>query len=499
MEVFMRNVSWNVSDENLREQFASYLHAPAFHHLHPTRMNFHVFLHPDRRKLHQHGGTGVLTLPNEDTVKLFLDMFGTESPRIPIALDRKIIKFQKSTRKQARKDVLEKIVLPYMDPWVVKQRKQRTNQLTQGQVAINTLQFGWECRDYVFSIECEKVFNRQSAIASFKDDRRELQIEFQHEEETFIIAINQSQINEVTVHHYLEQEPIILLSLTIPPTYMRKLAQSSSGSPGFKRLAFLPIPDHERVAPYASLAIRLVCTSTAGLREFERLSNIAQLRKISNYEYPVQRREIFSAASLKRLDGILRQLKWCISFQILALLYGLVLDVQEILGLMDSIVDVMRRNDKIFVATLLRKFASRAKQLYWSEGEVDQATILQCFHDTEADMLKNPSTTLKPTEGSLCDSYHVIITPTRMFLDGPHPERSNRVIRAYDPIHHESFLRVSFLDEAKLQYRFDRDIDGPSFIRSRVGPFLLDELRIAGRQFKFLAYSQSALKEHAVW
>jgi len=83
-----------------------------------------------------------------------------------------------------------------------------------------------------------------------------------------------------------------------------------------------------------------------------------------------------------------------------------------------------------------------------------------------------------------------------MLLDGPFLERSNRVVRSYSPDRRESFLRVSFVDEDRLQYRFDREVDGPDFIRRRVG---LKRISIASRAFKFLAYCRSALKGHAVW
>ena len=152
-----------------------------------------------------------------------------------------------------------------------------------------------------------------------------------------------------------------------------------------------------------------------------------------------------------------------------------------------------------FTATILRKFASRVA-LLWNEEEVEETALLQCFLATKREVLKYTTIqTVKPNEGSLCDIYRVTITPTTMKLDGPLPDRSNRVIRAYEVRHQESFLRVSFLDESNLRYRFDRELDGPKFIRTRVGPLLLNGLTIAGRKFDFLAYSQSALKEHAVW
>ena len=75
---------------------------------------------------------------------------------------------------------------------------------------------------------------------------------------------------------------------------------------------------------------------------------------------------------------------------------------------------------------------------------------------------------------------------------------------------------MNFTDEEKLQYRWNREVDGQSFVHDRVGGILKvlhipawffglaqssikAPFNIAGRMFSFLAYSNSALKEHAVW
>jgi hypothetical protein len=67
------------------------------------------------------------------------------------------------------------------------------------------------------------------------------------------------------------------------------------------------------------------------------------------------------------------------------------------------------------------------------------------------------------------------------------------------PDSHSCFVRVNFADETHLQLRFDRKVDGQTFVKERVGKALHEGITIGGRHFRFLAYSQSALKEHAVW
>jgi RNA-dependent RNA polymerase len=95
--------------------------------------------------------------------------------------------------------------------------------------------------------------------------------------------------------------------------------------------------------------------------------------------------------------------------------------------------------------------------------------------------------------------HHVIITPSKILLEGPYTTQSNRVIRHYqshDPNLAERFIRVEFRDEDCLPYSCDGEVD---FLKQRVGGFLRQGLELGGRAFEFLAYSMSALREHSVW
>ncbi|KDR85157.1 hypothetical protein GALMADRAFT_233817 [Galerina marginata CBS 339.88] len=499
LEIFMRNVDWNFTRHQVMAELEKVLHGPNFSHFSQTQtpLNFHVHLHPDKNRIRNHKGTGALTLPSIQIGKHFLDLHGSDKPQFPIFVGRKRILFAVSKQPQGRRDVVERITLqPYIKPRILEEREWRAAQLNDSNIPVVTIQFGWECRDYVFSIECEGHFENQASLG-FSDERREIRIRFQHGVEKYFIALSYSQIGSMTVQNYLGQEAAIVFSLNTPPTYER---QTGSSLTPRHRLSFLPIPGHKRVAPYASLALRLVCPSAKHLQVFRQLCITAQLHKIDEYEYPIDRRELFSSVALQELQQHLRRLNWCVAFQVLSLVQSLVVDVKEVLQLMPHIYQMVRDDGKVFTATMLRKFGARVKRMFWNEDEAEETTALQCFHNTLEEIRTHTTLdTLKPTEGSLYDAFHVVITPTTMFLDGPYPERSNRVIRAYDPIHQESFLRVSFLDEAKLRYRFDREVDGPQFIHERVGPILLEGLTIAGRTFEFLAYSQSALKEHSVW
>ena len=98
--------------------------------------------------------------------------------------------------------------------------------------------------------------------------------------------------------------------------------------------------------------------------------------------------------------------------------------------------------------------------------------------------------------------HHVTITPSRILLEGPYTTQSNRVIRRYqghDPSLADQFIRVEFRDEDRLAYRWDGDVDGTWLLQQRVRGTLRHGFELGGRAFEFLAYSTSALREHAVW
>jgi RNA-dependent RNA polymerase len=80
-----------------------------------------------------------------------------------------------------------------------------------------------------------------------------------------------------------------------------------------------------------------------------------------------------------------------------------------------------------------------------------------------------------------------------MILEGPYVIQSNRVIRQWAD-YQDNFIQVDFRDEDRLQYRWDREVDGRSFLEQRVGGILKNGFELAGKKFEFLAYSSSALQ-----
>ncbi|KAG6850830.1 hypothetical protein H0H93_008133 [Arthromyces matolae] len=506
MEVFMTNIDYNVTQKRLAAELAEILHSRHFSGYSTVPINFHVVLFKDKKGHRQHSGSGILTLPSQEIGRKFLHDYSTSgnlSPVHTVKVGNRLVKFGRSHRGEARPEVLEAITRrPYIDPAVVKESERITHFFATNTVVIRTLQFGWQCRDSVFSIEWEHVVTTTDCRLSFDNERRELRINIRRPGETTLaIAIRFSNLITKSTHVSHSGEHTIFFTMETPPVF-----ESEPSNPPRLRLSALPLSHHDRVSPYISLALRIVCGSQHDLNTFHSLCKEAKLQYVHDLDCLVERRGLFSVHISTQLEAWMQSLNWCVAFQVESILRNVSADMTEMLALMPHITKLRNAKGKRFVAAMLAQFGQHALELYWHDSYNEPETLLGCFFrvlkEFEAQSMSgsaHASQMSASSDPNLFDAYHVEITPTTMRLSGPHPERSNRIIRRYHPDHHESFLRVSFVDEARLQYRFERDLDGRGFIQNRLGPIFSNGLYIAGRKFEFLAYSQSALKEHAVW
>lgn len=482
-------------------------------------MNFDVRLFPNKRTNFGHSGSGALTLSKEALGLKFLENYGSlqglPRPRLTLNVGNRTLKFAKS-RRNPQSAVVETLRhLPYNPPEIQQQREKRAQELQSNIISIHTIQFGWECRDSVFSVEWEKKDFVDACGLSFKDDPREIRIKFFAPDTTRIIAMRFSQINFTATSLSAHREPTIFISLQSPPSFEREatperiqqILSSRTIRPNGSVYDFEPRQrmsafddDSAAVTPYASLAIRLVCKSSNDIKMFRRLGKTAQLPEPQDFGYTVEYRDLFSAFKLAALEEWLPSLDFQVAFQVEALIRSLVVDLQELLHLQHDINRLVREQGNSYTSAFLRHFRSQVQMLYWeyNDSEESKESVQQCFKRCLQEFKLPSRSSRSGTPGeAIFECLHVTQTPSTIILEGPFPERSNRVIRSY-PGHHLDFLRVSFLDDNRLSYRFDREVNGRAFISSRVGGALHSGLVVAGRNFEFLAYSQSALKEHSV-
>jgi len=179
---------------------------------------------------------------------------------------------------------------------------------------------------------------------------------------------------------------------------------------------------------------------------------------------------------------------WRVAFQIEALLHNGAANTVELMELRPRIEELIRCSGDT-AGDIMRRFVQEAARRPLGQR------VFECFEIVLKKKAQRPRTT-PPRGRFFC--HHVTFTPTRLLLEGPTISQSNRVIREYEG-YEDHFLRVDFRDEDRLQYRWDRDVDGASYLQERVGTLLKKGFNLAGRQFDFLGYSSSALREHAVW
>lgn len=111
---------------------------------------------------------------------------------------------------------------------------------------------------------------------------------------------------------------------------------------------------------------------------------------------------------------------------------------------------------------------------------------------TQNELLQSAKVRLPSRQHALI--RRLLFTPTRIIAQPPETDLLNRVLREFS-IHHDRFLRISFCDEdgASIGYT------GSDDLYTRVRKVLKDGVHAAGEKFVFLAFSNSQLRDHAVW
>lgn len=519
MEVFIENIPSHVTQNQVKAAIAKVIHSPAYRKHSSSLLNLDVIIFPRPRR--NGARCGVVTFTTAAIAHQFLNTHGPNRSDY-IFLGLRLI-FKPST-KHPRPDIVEEIRrTPFIDPEALEKQERRTAELLAQRADIVCIQLGWECRDAVFSVEWET--SRDGVILgdmSYHDVRREFRIYMDGFDRTHIAVIHASQIAWAG-SSIEETKPVAFLSLRHPPAFESDALRSQSGglgdlselmetlnltiplkNPSKRRRHPHLHPAQASTAPYASMAIRIIYNTRRDLDTFNSLCREAHIRP-GGWIYPTEYRGLFSEEVLTSFTEWLLTLSWKIAFQLESILRGLLADPKELLTCRGRIEKMMSNKGELYLITFLRSFATNLKAWRCIEDEEeDEApieSIVALFDQHAKDFALPSRSPLRPAASdplNLFECLHVIVTPTRLRLEGPYPERSNRVMRSY-PHNHDSFIRVSFIEETNLQFRVDQEVDGRDFIKRRFGDILRNGLEIGGRFFQFLAYSQSALKEHAVW
>ncbi|KAG2067060.1 RdRP-domain-containing protein, partial [Suillus decipiens] len=496
MEFTIRNVDSEVTEYEVTKKIAEVLHAcpgPFVSDADAQQrlINFRVTLEKNECGGVRNKGFGSLRLPSKDVGLKFRRLVDGEDG-ITIKVGKKRLKFIPANKPIPSSALVTLAKAPYVDPDIAQKRQEKIDALSS-YFRIAKVQIGIFYRPKDATPSDPRAFSVEWQI-DLLGGLGWLNFEYEHKlirakvgdpargQLLYSLVVNFVNINRMAVgYDFVDQ--YICFDLFTPPIieredFNRTLTGTKADTRNYRERIGAIHPGHEQIAPYAH-QIRIILSEPGDLDKFKQFCKVAELRP-----------PFFTSKRLAWVQRWLRSLSsdWPVAFQIEALLRNGVANTKELEDLRPRIEELIRCH-RPFAAAIMRYFVIRAA------ARPPGQTIHKCFELVVQKKLGNVRPEA-PAGRFYC--HRVTVTPTRLILEGPNILQSNRVIREYEG-YEGNFIRVDFRDEDRLQYRWDREVDGASFVRRRVGGLLNDGFELAGKHFDFLAYSSSALREHAVW
>ncbi|KAI9446025.1 RdRP-domain-containing protein [Lactarius indigo] len=515
MEIELKRISFDADVYDVRKAVELVLHGPDLYDPNDRdnkgrKPNFLIVMgeSPAGRL---HNGTAILRVPSKLGLRLL--RWNKESDDHNIVVCGQPLRIFNAHRSAPHnvKQELEKAL--YVDADQDKLHTKKKEYASQVCLRVANIQFGvWyressgpHNRSRAFSTEYDREFLRQSAAyitVVYEYSHIRIDIGQRHtEEDNFLIIVKFTSIKKLGIGYDEFGQPFIIFDLFAPPNFEQE-SFNNRAPEGVERKGKFKTRDristlndaHASIAPYAH-HLRIVLADPDDLLKFEKVCHIAECepRPIRIARVDALAKKFFAHRELYHLRRWIETMDWKNAFQIEAYVRCGLLNTHDLLrSLQKPIQDVIRDyGDE--ASELLRLFSVELKMPQLDANPIDCLARVRSEHAT----IKP----LKLADGHI-SCHHVIITPSRILLEGPYATQSNRIIRHYqshDPALVECFIRVEFRDEDHLHYRWDGDVDGSWFLQQRVGGILRDGFTLGGRTFEFLAFSMSALREHSVW
>ncbi|TDL24977.1 RdRP-domain-containing protein [Rickenella mellea] len=505
MEFRMEGIAVKANRYEVTEALAKALHTSDFS-TEKRPINFQVILNEGIGGV-RNNGTGLLTLPEEGIGKKFRRYLSEK--KISIRVLGRRINFRPSHHQPRHRTIETLQKVPYQDPSIDQERDEKLLQLDKA-LRVNNLQFGlWSIRPKpqtatsppvrgIFCSEWDRSYTTiGNALLWIEYDHKLLRIQLGEsslDEIANSLVIKFSSVQNLWIGYEIGN-PFLCFDLLTPPVlecewFNRTITGVIEEDSRKFRQRIGSIDDgHAIVAPYAH-HVRVSLYKEQTVEEFAELCRIAGLRTPQLAEIDSERHSLFTSKKINQLQKWFENLDWPVAFQLEALLHNGLLHSDHLLVDLRRPLSDLCKDHPERVAEILKNFHWDLRTRQTTE------TVLKRFQRICTRELQKPQ---KPIpSGGLFQCHHVTFTPTRITLEGPYAVQSNRVIRQY-PQHQDHFVRVDFRDEDRVQYRWDREVDGTTFLQTRVGGILKDGFYLGGRHFEFLAYSSSALRSHAVW
>ena len=518
----MRNIAFSAKVIDIRIALAEKLHRPPF----PTDppLNFHVQLFGKK-------GCGILTLPTREVGNTFLVTYGHTG----ITVNGRPIKFQLSDRPVDEGRVRRICSIPWEDPKVLETRNKQKAEDSKP-IKLQRFGFGHFCRDGCFLVDSDSLGNGNIACdldlrkirltvhqgtddTSSELDLRSLSSSFLStiSESTKTASYTPSQIKRVIATDPSQTPHLVILDSDTPPIFESQLPTSISMA--FKLLGIeesnkqpshrMPSLHDNRQMPPSCHSLCLTFSSHDEILIFLERCRRLGLTSVQIREDGIRTRHESHIEAMVELDRCLLEMKFELAFEVEKAVLNGHLEPFEIFSLSNTIHSLSSSPTglppaafRFFVTTLRGSHPSRRRRMR-SRGPIPSVEDLsldqQLINATEDYSVKSNLKVIAPflVSPATFESYHLIVTPTSRYLEGPIPDQSNSVLRRFG--NHECFLRVSIQDERRSPLRREPGIDISELLESRFGILLTNGLHLAGRQYEFLGYSMSGLREHSVW
>ncbi|KAK0434561.1 RdRP-domain-containing protein [Armillaria borealis] len=522
MEVFVRNVPFSVSEERLRIHLAGKIHIPPIQNPDSPLLNFGVELFR-KRGSNVHRGMGLVTFPDANSAHVFLQLYRD------INIAGRTVHFTPSKHPTNEAHVASVASRPWVDPESVRLEGERRADIARASSSI-TIELGRICRTGIFATE----LTIQGTVVCDPDLRR-LKIDVDPVEFEDFVPPTSEEISfwyrAANIKTILSSDNgcDIYVQSSLPATIQVETVHDVfvSLSPA-ERLSSLRTDD--QLAPLISQGLCLHFDNAVDTHGFlRRCKEIHLPFPIDRSITRIRREEGYSQNQLNALQAELRTLSFPLAFEVEKAYWAGLLEASELLGLCSALHELEAHHDSLAAASAFRQFTcvlnvpslrdtasnptssqgkskssrkrrnrrTRKRQLAATaldRVEQDLPGLLREAVDTYIAEARAPKRRFAPSP-AIYQSYHLIVTPTTQFLEGPLPDQSNSVLRRYN--NNEAFLRVSFQDEDKGKPRREQSLSIDQLLVKRYRPVLTDGVLVAGRKFDFLGYSMSGLKDYS--
>ena len=510
----MRNIAFSANEVDIRIVLAEKLHRPPFP-TDPPLFNFHVHLLKQK-------GCGMLTLPTREVGETFLLTYGHTS----IMVKGRMIEFRRSDRpvNEGRVRYIRSVL--WEDPKVLERRNRQKAKDSQP-IKLQKFGFGHFCRDGSFLVDSDTLENGKIACEL---DLRQMIVQQGPSSDMMNELINNlselferpttvtsgktasytpSQIKTVIATDPSHTPHLVILESDTPPTF-KMFCQDNLASED-KQTYRMPSLRGSREMPQMPPSCHSLCLTFSSHDEIliflERCRKLG-LTSVQTRRDGIRTRHVSHINAMVKLDRLLLAMNFELAFEVEKAVLNGDLEPFEVFSLNSTIHSLSSTPSglplaafRYFVTKLQDLHPSRRRRMHSRRSmpspthiSLDQQLIdATKYYSVESGFKITPYLVSPAT----FESYHLIVTPTSKYLEGPIPDQSNSVLRRFG--NHECFLRVSIQDERQSKLGREPGIDISRLLRSRFGVLLTHGLYVGGRRYEFLGYSMSGLKEHSVW